>query len=357
MAASANVKKPCTRCNKGAGVTTCDGCQQSLCVKHFVEHRQELSQRIDDIGQEHDLLWRDIDHDNTGRSLLSRINLWEQESIAKIQVEAKAARTDLEELLEKSKQALKKSVTKITNELQSCRESDDYTEIDIEKWTNELKTLRKRLDSSSTIRIEENKNPISMIRLIRVCDQQQHRSLDVAAKSPQYCTFGMEDPNLSRNERFDEIIGNAVLSEERLVVTCGLANLFIPSIHGANLYSFGLHRIHFRIDKIGDDHIFFGIASSDKTRGRGSVNGSLYGWWDLVKTVVDGQASRSEPDKLIRAGDGVTLTLDCDNGLIQLLHHQTDRLVESFVNIENCPFPWKIVVKLASKGDSVRILL
>ncbi len=36
--ASANVKKPCTTCRKSAGVATCDGCQQSFCSKHFVEH-------------------------------------------------------------------------------------------------------------------------------------------------------------------------------------------------------------------------------------------------------------------------------------------------------------------------------
>ncbi|CAF3863153.1 unnamed protein product, partial [Rotaria sp. Silwood1] len=57
--ASTNMKQICAKCNKGGGIAMCHGCQQSFCTKHFVEHRQELSQQIDHIGQEHDLLRQD----------------------------------------------------------------------------------------------------------------------------------------------------------------------------------------------------------------------------------------------------------------------------------------------------------
>jgi hypothetical protein len=356
--ASANVKKLCATCKKGAGVATCDGCQQSFCSKHFVEHRQELSQQMDNIGQEHDLLQRDLDQHNTDSSLLSRINTWEQESIAKIQVAAEAARADLQELLDENKKELKKSVNKITDELQSCRESDDYTEIDINKWIQQLQALRKMLESPSTICIDENETPKSIIRLIMVRNQQQHRSSSLPSQSFQHYIPVVKDPSSSSNERFDEIVGKVNVSEEGLVVTGYAEKLLSPSIiYGANQYSSGTHRIHFRIEKIGKYRMLFGIITSSTVMKRTDDHDeSLYGWRDLVGAVMNGVYQKSEGNKVVRTGDELILILDCDNRQIQLQHHRTNELVQLSIDIKNCPFPWKLVIKLPSTGDSVRIL-
>jgi BMFP domain-containing protein YqiC len=53
---------------------------------------------MDIIGQEHDLLQRDLNKKMNSHSLLSRIDEWERESINKIQQVAKQARIDLEKL-------------------------------------------------------------------------------------------------------------------------------------------------------------------------------------------------------------------------------------------------------------------
>src|SRR5689334_16342849 len=121
---SATRKKICSKCNKSGGVATCDGCQQSFCTKHFIEHRQELSQQMDNIGQEHDVLQRDLTSEHGTHPLLARINQWEQESIEKIQTAAKSARLGLQKLLNEAKNSLKISISKMTEELQSSRESD-----------------------------------------------------------------------------------------------------------------------------------------------------------------------------------------------------------------------------------------
>jgi hypothetical protein len=55
-------------------------------------------------------------------------------------------------------------------------------------------------------------------------------------------------------------------------------------------------------------------------------------------------------------GDEIILTLDCDNKQIQLQHHRTKRLAQLSVDLDKCPFPWKIVIRLQSAGDCVRIL-
>jgi hypothetical protein len=54
--ASINTKKACSKCNKQAVIATCNECQDLFCSKHFNEHRQDLSQQMNNTGQECDLL-------------------------------------------------------------------------------------------------------------------------------------------------------------------------------------------------------------------------------------------------------------------------------------------------------------
>jgi hypothetical protein len=246
----------------------------------------------------------------------------------------------------------------LTDELQSYRESDDYTEIDINKWTQKLQALRKMLESPPNICIDENETSKSIIHLIRLRDQQKHRSPNFAVKSLQHRISAIEKSRSSSNERFDEIFGPAIITEGGLVVTCCSDSIFSYSIiYGADRYSSGTHRIHFRIDKIGDLRLFFGITASSVKMTRASTRDkSLYGWCDLNKVVENGERQKSADSKVIRMGDEVTLTLDCDNRQIRLQHHRTNRLLQLYIDINNCPFPWKTVVELPSEGDSVRIL-
>jgi hypothetical protein len=354
--ASANVRKPCVKCSKGSGVAICDGCQQSFCIKHFGEHRQELSQLLENIAQEHDLLRRDLDQHSAEHCLLDRINMWEQETIARIRLSAEEARTDLRELLNRNKEELKKSVTKITDELQLCRESFDYTEVDINKWSEQLQALRKLLESSSTICITENDISKSIIHLIRVRDEQHSHSSNFAVAFIQHPFAAMLNCS-SSHERFDEIDGKAKASEENLLVTCYSKTFLFPTIiYGTNRYSTGIHCIHFRIENIGNS-IFFGIStSSDKIRRADVFDKSLYGWWDLVRAVVGGELQKNADKKIATMGDQVTLVVDCNNRQIQLQHHQTNHQVKLVIDLDNCPFPWKIVVKLRAEGDCIRIL-
>ena len=69
MATSNSTKAPCCKCNKGSATFTCDGCRLSFCLKHASDHRQELSLQMDNIGQQHDILKRDIDQQNINKTL------------------------------------------------------------------------------------------------------------------------------------------------------------------------------------------------------------------------------------------------------------------------------------------------
>jgi len=106
-------KKICAKCGKSGGVFTCDGCEKSFCGQHTTAHRQELAHQLGNIGQEHDLLRRDLTNKTGQDSLLARIDVWEKESIVKIKMTAEKARADLHQFGEQ----LKISCTEISDEL------------------------------------------------------------------------------------------------------------------------------------------------------------------------------------------------------------------------------------------------
>ena len=56
----------------------------------------------------------------------------------------------------------------MTDELKASLQSDDYTEIDLKKWLEQLKEIRKMLENPSNIQIIDDNDPQSTIYLIQV---------------------------------------------------------------------------------------------------------------------------------------------------------------------------------------------
>ena len=104
--ASTSSKTPCVTCGKGTGLFKCQGCLQTFCTKHVVEHRQTLHHQLDEIIVEHDTL-QEIIIDNKDRHhpLVDYIDKWELTSIKKIQQMAKKTREQVTEIahIDKSK--------------------------------------------------------------------------------------------------------------------------------------------------------------------------------------------------------------------------------------------------------------
>ncbi|CAF0983341.1 unnamed protein product [Rotaria magnacalcarata] len=364
--ATTTAKKPCAKCSNGSAVTTCDGCQQSFCTRHFVEHRHELSQQMNNISQEHVLIRRDLSKETPKHPFFNRIDTWERESINKIQAAAETARADLRHLLDRTKNDLNLSVEKLTTELNSCQQSDDFTENDLKRWTEQLKELRKNLEIPSAISIVNEDDIESSIRLIRVYDKQQKQQVTQRPFTPvirpvENRIHNIKDLICINNEKFGEIDGKANLSEDKLVVTCCLASILTqPIVYGTNRYSTGKHQVRFRIEKMGDLRLLFGIIRSLENISRSGQsqnnNNSLYGWWDLNEAIINGKVQTTKYRNIMTTGDELTLTLDCDSKQIQLQHHRTKRLAQVIIDLNKCPFPWKIVIRLQSAGDCVRIL-
>ena len=159
-------QQQCVTCNKKGRVLTCNGCQQTFCGKHVIVHRQELASQLDDIMQDHDLLQQELTRSSDQHILMGRINSWEQKSITKIQVAAKAARTDLQLIIKNSKERLTKECRGVAESLRSSREADDFSELDLTRWMRQLEELKFETSSPSSVQMIEDEH--SVIPLITI---------------------------------------------------------------------------------------------------------------------------------------------------------------------------------------------
>ncbi|CAF2863539.1 unnamed protein product [Rotaria sp. Silwood2] len=174
---SAATKKPCIKCTKSGGIITCGGCQQWFCIRHLLDHREELSVQMDQVGQEHDLLQRDLISEESIHPLVTLINKWEITSIENIRVAAQDARNDLQKYLDHTKIQVKTTLLSINNELQASRESDDYTELDLARWIQQLVELRDILEKPSTIDFIDDDRTQPLIHRIQMKQREAAHTL------------------------------------------------------------------------------------------------------------------------------------------------------------------------------------
>jgi hypothetical protein len=358
-------KKICGRCEHRAGaVTTCDGCDQAFCTKHFVEHRQELSQRLQRLDDEQERLRHEMfDDDRMKDRLLDEIDVWQREAIRRIQIKADQARQDLTERLEQSKSDARVSMEEMHVEVMKCRQCDDFTERDLKRWNEQLEEIRRQVQASSmlistwTKTTSDNDDPMVTSKRT-VMDPSRRMEKEMSSNEKRTRTT----KDVVSKERFDEIDGKAMLSEEGVVVTGGLASILSQAIvYGRHRYATGKHSIRFRVEKIGGGRLFFGIVRevesvSRSTSEKQASSSSLYGWWDLNEMVMNGRTQTTKYRSLMTSGDEVLMMIDCDQKQIQLEHQRTKRLATLKVDVCRCPLPWKLVVRLQSAGDSIRIL-
>jgi hypothetical protein len=78
------------------GIFKCEGCGQVFCRNHVAEHRDILSQQLDEIVLEYDILQQTIvehrDETNRHYPVIEQINQWERDAIQRIQQTAEEAR-------------------------------------------------------------------------------------------------------------------------------------------------------------------------------------------------------------------------------------------------------------------------
>ena len=358
MATSKMEKKGCFKCEKGAGIFTCNGCQQSFCRKHSEEHRTELATQMDFIGQEYDLFRRDMDAANGEGTLLVQIDVWEQESIFRIKQAAESARRDLRRMASgRVKLELKSSMDQMSKEIQSSRESEDYMEGDLVQWINQLNQCRKELEELESLSLIDDGNESSIIRLIKMI------GLHYSLRSDRMSRMIRPDTNqtLGNNdcEKFAEGDKRITLSTDGFAaVFSGLQTGDCAAVLGTRHYLTGTDCIWFRVEKLNGGDITLGIMTSshtDPTSVFTSSNG-VYGWYTGHFPVANNLFQSIKPGEQLRDGDEVGLILYCQESEILLQHRRTKRIMKLSVNPQHCPLPWKTILILYNQDSRVSIL-
>lgn len=337
----------CMMCNKTASVAVCYGCQQSFCTKHFLKHRSNLADQMDDLQKKYEHFKQDLHRDRFEQPLLSTIYAWEKKSMRKIQEIAEKARDDLRLWLDKTKARIYNSLEHITKKFAALEKSNNFTETDVHKWTKQLEELRNLLEKPSTISIVQERKCNSAIHGIKIVEKPSESS-DI---NETFAPNVIEDTN----ERFVTIFGPCTLSDDNRLVTQSSYRAGLSQITGESEYSSGKHAINFLIEKKGLKNMFFGIYSSTKQTSS-TFDSSVHGWWNLDYMIINGESTGGNDTETIQAGDRVTLTIDCDQRQIDFEHHRTKRLIHLPINLDVCAFPWKILVRLLTTGDSLRIV-
>ena len=140
----------------------CAGCLREFCHKHLGDHRQELHKQLDEIEVDRDVfrqsLTEQMEQPNN-HIMIQQIDKWERSSIKKIRQTAEETRQILLKNSGTYRQQLETKLDRLTNQLRESREEDDFNEINLRQFGEELKRLTYELTKPANISIREDATP------------------------------------------------------------------------------------------------------------------------------------------------------------------------------------------------------
>lgn len=166
-------KTQCVKCGKDKATMRCGGCLEEHCYKHLVEHRQELNKQLDEIEVNRDLfrqaLTQQIEQPNSNH-LIQQIDRWEEESTKIIQQTASEARQLILKSTNESIDQLEMKLNRLTHQLRQSHSEDDFNEIDLRRFQEELDRLTEELKEPSNIFLREDSAPLIGIISVHMSD-------------------------------------------------------------------------------------------------------------------------------------------------------------------------------------------
>ncbi|CAF1245212.1 unnamed protein product [Didymodactylos carnosus] len=155
---ASSVAKKCEICQKAVGSHICPGCKILYCKTDFAQHRRKLTDDMEKVTYEHDLIFENYfaaSLSNDKSDVMEGIDKWENETIEKVKIAAEQAREKAVKLINDKRYEGKREFAIISGELCSGKESGDYTELELKRWTEHLKQLKAKMQSSTiTLRIQ-----------------------------------------------------------------------------------------------------------------------------------------------------------------------------------------------------------
>ncbi|CAF3654497.1 unnamed protein product [Rotaria sp. Silwood1] len=89
------------------------------------------------------------------------------------------------------------------------------------------------------------------------------------------------------------------------------------------------------------------------------LSSSSYGWADYDDYFLGGTRQHRRTGWLFshtKPNDIISITFDCNNRKIYYKNERNEKLQELSVDINKCPFPWKLHIHIYGRDDRVRLL-
>ncbi len=143
----------CSVCPKGAGTCFCPGCKVYFCDKDFRNHRGMLVNGLDELTVERNELHEKINKASadkqSGSSLLSRIDKWQQDTIEKVKQAAQQARQQALEIINFKREEIMRQFQTLSQELEQLRETEGVLEQDLTRLKGQIGLINEDLEHLS----------------------------------------------------------------------------------------------------------------------------------------------------------------------------------------------------------------
>lgn len=158
MMTKESMKNICSTCERETRTYICEGCSQRFCFQHLLEHRKNLDDQLDQIGNKHDQFRQDFNDQTTDpkkyRSI-EHIDRWEKQSISKIQRIANHYREKLTNYTTRFLYQIEERLNHLAEQIKKTRDENEFNEIDLNDLNKKLKKLRKEFTQLPDITIEQ----------------------------------------------------------------------------------------------------------------------------------------------------------------------------------------------------------
>lgn len=153
----------CVTCGKEKATLKCGGCLQDFCYNHSTEHRNELSQQLNEVETSRDLfrqMLTEQTREPKKQILIQQIDQWECDSIMKIRQTADKVREMFLRHTTAHVTQIETKLNNLTNRLRESREENDFFETDLSQWKEELIQMTEQLTKPLDITIQQDSTPL-----------------------------------------------------------------------------------------------------------------------------------------------------------------------------------------------------
>jgi hypothetical protein len=168
--ATATVKFHCITCSKEKVAHKCECCSQYFSVDHLSDHHKSLVPKIGEIERNRNVFQQTLNEQRTDLKkhlLMQQINQWKHDSIKKIEQTARECEELLVKPLQEHIDRMQIELDKFTEQLKQSRKKNDFKENILIELIQKLKKLEEELNNPSNITIEQDSssfiNEISVI--------------------------------------------------------------------------------------------------------------------------------------------------------------------------------------------------